>query len=219
MRCNVSARFLLSVVALVLTFADAVFSAEGIATGTVPAAIITRVRGQVTARKPGDEKVTILKVGDPIAVGHTVQSAENSGAQLVFADNSFVNIWPQTTLQVKQYDFTADTNRRSAIIKVFDGRARFVLYKRRSKDSNFAVETGQALITAGISDFFVSAGPSETEIANLGTSLGVKNISPLTVGTVRLDNNQKSRVTEKMPPSQPATVTPEQRRMCLNDAD
>ena len=182
------------------------------------AGIITRVRGQVTARKTGDETITALKAGDRITVGHIMESAKDSGAQLVFTDDSFVNVLPVTKLQVKQYEYSAD-GRRTAVIKVSDGRARFVLYKRRSSDSRFAVETGHALVSAGISDFFVSASQSETEIVNIGQTLGVKNVFRLTVGEVRLGPNQKSIIKEKTPPSQPATVTPEQRRKYLKDAE
>lgn len=186
----------------------------------VPAAgIITRVRGQVTARKTGDETVTALKAGDRITVGHIVASARDSAAQLVFTDDSFVNVLPETTIYVKQYDYSPDTGRRTAVIKVSDGCARFVLYKIRSRESRFTVETGHALVSAGISDFFVSAAASQTEIVNIGQTLSVKNVFNLAVGVVQLGTNQKTLVKEKTPPSQPATVPPEQRRKYLKDAE
>jgi hypothetical protein len=187
--------------------------------GDAVAGIITRVRGQVTARKTGDEAVSVLKTGDRVLVGHILESAKDSGAQLVFTDDSFINMLPGTTVLVTQYGYSADTGRRTAVIKVSSGIARFVIYKMRSPESRFTVETGHALMTVGISDFFVSASPSETEIVNIGPPLSVKNISSLTVGVVRLDANQKSIITEKTPPSQPATVSPEQRRKYLKDAE
>ena len=187
--------------------------------GDPAAGIIARVRGQVTARKTGNETITALKAGDRITAGHILESAKESGAQLVFTDDSFVNILPGTTLLVKQYEYAADTGRRTAVIKVSAGCARFVLYKRSGPDSRFTVETGHALVSAGISDFFVSASPSETEILNIGQPLSVKNVSSLAVGVVRLDPNQKTLVKEKTPPAQPATVPPEQRRKYLKDAE
>lgn len=188
--------------------------------GDPVAGIISRVRGQVMVRKTGNDTITPLKAGDRILVGHFVESAKDSGAQLVFTDDSFVDVLPGTTLQVKQYEFLADAdiNRRTAILKVSAGRAHFVVYKRRSPGSRFAVETDHVLVSAGISDFFVNASPSETEIVNIGQSLSVKNVSSLTVGEVWLGSNQKSIVKEKTPPSQPATVPPEQRRRYVKDA-
>jgi hypothetical protein len=209
-----SRRFLLYTLLLLMVLESNVF-----AEGSPVAGIITRVRGQVTARKTGDETAAALKVGDRIRVGHIVASAKDSGVQIVFTDDSFVNVLPGTTLIIKQYEYSADDGRRSAVIKVSDGRARFVIYKITSRQSRFAVETGHALVSAGISDFFVSASPSETEIVNIGQQLSVKNVSYLTVGEVGLGPNQKSILKEKTPPSQPATVTPEQRRKYLKDAE
>ena len=193
---------------------------EGTLAGDAVAGIITRVRGQVTVRKTGSDAVTLLKAGDRILVGDFLESAKDSVAQLVFTDDSFVDVLPGTTFQVKQYEFLADADisRRGAILKVSAGRARFVVYKQRSSDSRFAVETDQALVRAGIADFFVNALPSETEILNIGQSLSVRNVSSLTVGEVWLGSNQKSLVKAKAPPSQPATVPPEQRRKYINDA-
>lgn len=205
-------RFLTLFLLLAMLPADSLF-AEDTAAG-----IIARVRGRVTARKTGDETVSALKPGDRITVGHIVASAKDSGAQLVFTDDSFVNVLPETTIHVKQYDYSPDTGRRTAVIKVTEGCARFVLYKIRSRESRFTVETGHALVSAGISDFFVSAAASQTEIVNIGQTLSVKNVFNLTVGVVQLGANQKTLVKEKTPPAQPATVPPEQRRKYLKDA-
>ncbi len=187
--------------------------------GDPVAGIITRVRGQVTARRTGDETISLLKTGDRIDVGHIVESAKDSGVQLVFTDDSFVNVLPGTTLHVKQYEYSVDNGKRTAIIKVSGGCARFVLYKKRNPESRFAVETGHALVSAGISDFFVNASKSETEIVNIGLSISVKNVSYFTVGEIWLSSNQKSVVKEKTPPAQPSTVLPEQRRKYLKDAE
>ena len=100
------------------------------------------------------------------------------------------------------------------------GRARFVVYdKMRGGGSRFVVETQQAAIDAGIADFFVSVSPGETEVAVIGSSLSVRNISSLVVGNVGLGTNQKTVVREKIPPSQPSTLPAEQRRKYIRDAD
>lgn len=183
------------------------------------AGIVTKVRGQVTARKTGDEKAAALRAGDAITVGQILQSARGAAAQLVLTDDSVINVLPATTLQVGQYAYSAVENRRSAVIKVIDGSARFIAYKRRSGDSRFAVLTEQVRIGAGISDFFVMVSGKTTEVANVGPSLSVENISPLVVGRVQLGSNQRSTIAEKAPPSQPSTITPEQRRKYLKDAE
>ena len=183
------------------------------------AGIVTKVRGQVTARKTGDEKTASLRAGDAIAVGQILQAAKGAAAQLVLTDDSVIHVLPGTTLQVSQYTFSADENRRSAVIKVIDGSARFVVYKRRSNDSWFAVISDHVRIGVGFCDFFIKVSGKVTEVANIGPSFGIENISQFTVGRVQLGTNQRSIVAEKEPPSQPSTITPEQRRKYLKDAE
>jgi hypothetical protein len=183
------------------------------------AGIVTRVRGQVTARKTGDEKALTLRAGDAIAVGQILQAAKGGAAQLVLTDDSVIHLLPGTTLQVSQYTFSAGENRRSAVIRVIDGSARFVVYKKRSSDSRFTVWTDHVRIGVGLCDLFIKVSGNATEAANIGPSLGIENISSLVVGRVQLGTNQKSTVAEKEPPSQPSTITPEQRRKYLKDAE
>lgn len=183
------------------------------------AGIVTKVRGQVTARKTGDEKSAALRMGDTFAVGQILQAAKDSAAQLVLTDDSVIHVLPGTTLQVGQYTFSAVENRRSAVIKVIDGSARFVVYKRRSSDSRFAVLTDHIRIDVRFCDFFIKVSGNATEVANVGPPLGIENISKLAVGRVQLGTNQRSIVADKEPPSQPSTITPEQRRKYLKDAE
>lgn len=183
------------------------------------AGIVTRVKGVVTARKAGNETALPLKVGDHITVGQIVVSSGNSGVQIVFSDDSFVNVLPVTTLFITQYNYSKDTGRRTAVIKIINGRVRLVLYKVRSSESRFVVETEHATVTVGICDFFVNVSRSVTEILNLGAPFSVKNVSPLVVGVVSLGPNQKTVLKEMKPPEQPVTVSPEQRRMYLKDAE
>jgi hypothetical protein len=183
------------------------------------AGIVTKVRGQVTARKTGDEKAAALRAGNAITVGQILQASRGAAAQLVLTDDSVIHLLPGTTLQLSQYTFSSGENRRSAVIKVIDGSARFVVYKQRSSDSRFTVWTDHVRIGVGLCDLFIKVSGNATEAANIGPSLGIENISRLAVGRVQLGTNQRSVVAEKEPPSQPATITPEQRRKYLKDAE
>jgi hypothetical protein len=183
------------------------------------AGIVTKVRGQVTARKTGDEKAAILRAGDTIAVGQILQSAGGAAAQLVLNDNSVIHVLPGTHLQLGQYSFSAGENRRSAVIRVFSGNLRFIVPRRRSSGSRFAVVTDQVQIGVGVSDFLIAVSAKKTEVANIGPGFSIQNVSPLAVGRVSLGTNQRSTVADKEPPSQPTTITPEQRRIYLKDAE
>ncbi len=196
------------------------FTLEGnlFADGSV--GIITKVRGQVTAQKTGEEKAATLRPGDRIAVGQIIRSAGGAAVQLVLTDDSAViHVLPTTTLQVSQYSYSAEDQRRSAVVKVTEGSVRFILYKMRNRESRFIVVTDQARLSVGIVDFVISVSGKETEVANLGPSLSTENISQYTVGRVQVGTNQRCVVAEKTPPSQPTTITPEQRRRYLKDAE
>ncbi|OHE24440.1 MAG: hypothetical protein A2Z43_03670 [Syntrophobacterales bacterium RBG_19FT_COMBO_59_10] len=181
---------------------------------------ITRVQGQVTVRMPGWENIAAVRAGDSLAVGGLMETAKNSRVQLIFTDGSFMRVLPESTLRVNQYSYTPEDKRSSAIIQVLGGRARFVVYdKMRGSGSRFVVETEHASIGARIADFFVSVSPKETEVAVIGSSLSMRNISSLVVGNVGLGTNQMTVVKKKTPPSQPSTIPAEQRKKYIRDAD
>lgn len=184
------------------------------------AGTMTRVQGKVTVRMPGWKNIATVKAGDSLAVGGVLDTAGNSRAQLIFTDGAFISVLPGSTLRVNQYSYTSEDKRSSAIVQVLGGRARFVVYdKMRGNGSRFVVETEHASINTGIADFFVSVSSGETEVAVIGSSLSVRNISSLVVGNVGLGTNQKTVVKEKNPPSQPSTLPAEQRRRYIRDAD
>jgi uncharacterized protein involved in type VI secretion and phage assembly len=178
---------------------------------------VTKVRGQVTARKTGDDAISVLKAGDGISVGHIMLSAKDAAAQLAFADGSVIHMLPGTTLQLLQYSYSATENRRTALIKLTEGCLRAIVYKEIG--GRFTVETGQAAVSTGIADYFVCATPAGTEITNIGQGFSIENSSNLTIGTVHLRTNQQSTIADKTPPTQPVTVKPEQRRKYLKDAE
>lgn len=173
---------------------------------------LTIVQGTVTVKKPGVEKAVAVGEGDSISVGDVLQTGKNSRAQLVFTDDSLLNLSSDIALRVNQYIYEPEKNRRKAIVKVLAGRARFILYRQMSSDSGFYVETDSALVRAGMADFVVTVLPSETEVAVLENSVSIKNASYLIVDEIRLGINQKTSVKKGTPPSMPSIITPQERR-------
>lgn len=183
-----------------------------------PVGKLVLVDGIVTIKKIGIENPVAAKEGDDISLTDVLRTGKNSMAQIVLTDDSVVNISSDTGLRVNQYIYDSVNNRRTAVVKVLNGKARFFIHKYRSRDSGFKVETDKALVTVNIADFVVTASPAETEVAVLDNEVSVKNISFLTVGVIRLIANQKTIVKEKTPPSQPSVITPQQRRAYSKDA-
>lgn len=173
---------------------------------------LTVVQGTVTVKKAGVEKAIAAGEGDSISVGDVLQTGKNSGAQLVFTDDSLLNLSSDTALRVNQYIYEPEKNRRKAIVKILGGKTRFVIYRERSGESAFYIATDKAAITAGIADFVVTVLPSETEVAVLENSVSIKNASYLIVGEIRMGINQKTSVKKGTPPSRPSVITPQERR-------
>lgn len=178
---------------------------------------LTVIDGSVTVSKTGVEKSFPVRVGDKIFVGDVMKTGKDSRAQIVLAADFSVNMSAGTALRINQYAFETKKNRRTAIVKVLEGRARFVVFGERNNESSFRVETAHAAINARIADFVAVVSPGETTIAVLDGGVNVKNVSYLTVGEVGLGTNQKTVVKEGISPSEPSSITSQQRRSYNKD--
>lgn len=183
----------------------------------LPVGKVDIVFGRVTIQRPGAQKPTIATDGIGLFVGDIVRTDSESKARLTFIDDTFANLSSNTAIRVNLYVYETDKNRRNAVIKVLDGKSRFVVYKIMSDDSLFTVETDKAVSVANIADFVVTAASFQTEVAVLKGMVRVKNISSLTVGEVSLSVNQKTVVKDKTQPSHPAILTREQRKIDIEE--
>jgi ferric-dicitrate binding protein FerR (iron transport regulator) len=137
---------------------------------------------------------------------------------MTLTDDSFMNLGPGSAVRVNQYSFDATTDRRTAVIRVIQGKTRIVIYKLRSRGSSFRVETGCALVTAGgFADLVVLAAPGRTDVAVLDQGIVVRNSLPYVIGDVRVGVNQRTIVKEKSPPTAPEVITPRERKDWLKD--
>lgn len=201
---------------LLLVLAVFLFPADNLAADTVVGKI-TVVQGTVTVKKPGVEKVIAVGEGDSVLVGDVLQTGKDSRVQLAFTDDSLLNLSSDTALRVNQYIYDPEKNRRKAIVKILAGKTRFVIYRERSAESAFYIETDKASIAAGIADFAVITLPEETDVVVFGGGASVKNIFSLAVGEVYIWTNQMTAVKKKMPPSRPSVITSKQRKDYIKD--
>jgi hypothetical protein len=179
---------------------------------------ITAVNGVVQLKRPGVEKEYSPVKGDSFLVGDDIRTGKDSTVQLSFTDESFVNLFENSSVRVNQYAFDPEKNRRTARIRLLGGKARFVLFKPRSNDSFVWVDTNNASVNANtIADFGILSTSRETEVATLAHGVIVKNFSQLIVGDVWVDANMRTVVVEKNPPSLPEILTPQERRNYMQD--
>ncbi len=84
--------------------------------------LIPKVQGRVTVRLLSEEKATPVKAGDPVLVGHLVQTEKESKAQIVLKDDSLITILPESELRINQYSYSSREKRARVIIQVFHGK-------------------------------------------------------------------------------------------------
>ena len=190
-----------------------VLSLDGLAAGQT-IGTITVVHGTVTIKRPGVPEAPARRSGE-VFVGDVVRTTDNAAAQVALAEESFVDLAPNSAIRVSQYSFDQKEDRRTAVIRLLEGTARFIVYKDR-KISSLRVESTFGLISSyGLADFVVTATNTETAAAVLNRSLQVKNSSSLVIGDVALGINQKTTVRERSAPTQPVVLSSDERKALL----
>ena len=177
----------------------------------------TVVQGRVTATQVGAGDPLPARAGGGLAVGELLETGKDGRAQAILADDTVINLSTGTSARILQYSFDPASGRRTAVVKVSGGKARFVVSAR--KNSRFAVETAQAAaVAAAAADFVTLALPDVTTVASLDGGVKVRNISHLVVADIELWPNQTTVVSSGTAPSHPAPLAPGQRREYRRDA-
>jgi len=175
-------------------------------------AAVTALRGMATINHPGSDRPEKLTCGDLVQIGDVLRTEGASGAQISFADGSFMNIANNSSLRINQYSFDQQTNRMRSVIRILSGRVRLVVFQVRSPESFVRVETGTASIFVDeLADFVIDASLKRTVVAVLDHVIRVRNAQPFVVGEVQPGSNQKTVIDAKLPPGPPQTITPAER--------
>ena len=176
----------------------------------------TAVEGRVGVTGAGTDAARLARTGDIVAVGDILEARNDARAQLLLTDDTVVSLSPGASIRILQYAFDPASGRRTAVVKVNGGKARFIVAART--DSRFNVECSQAAAAVTAADFVTLVSPGETTVVVLDGNARVKNISNLVVAEVELWANQSTTVRAKTPPSHPAQITQQQRKEYRNDA-
>jgi FecR protein len=189
----------------------------GAAAAEQAAGTVTGVWGDVTRKRIGAERTEQVRPRDAYRVGEVLATGRGSAAQLALSDETFLNLAADSAVRVNQYAFAPATLRRTARVKVLRGLVRVVLFRPRSADSLFHLETGQAVVLPDmIADVVLEAREGETFVAVLGGSAAVKNASSYVIGEMRLGMHQSIVIRPKTRPEQPSTLRQEEQRSLLN---
>ena len=179
---------------------------------------VTALRGTAFIKRPGAGDPLPARAGMPFHVGDVVETGSGSAVQLSLTDESFMNLAPGASVRVNQYSFDPATERRTMVIRVLDGKVRFVVFRPRQGGSLFRIEAGNAIVTAGgLGDLVVQVSRGQADIAVLNYGLSVKNVQSFVIGTVNVGVNQRTVVKEKEPPTVPRVISPQERKEILKD--
>jgi len=178
---------------------------------------ISVVYGDVAVKKLGAEKALPPGRGDTLFVGDTLRTGNGSRAQLLFSDGSFVNISEDTAVRVNLYLNDAAAGRRKSVVRLLNGKARFLVPVSMNRGSLFSVETETSRIATTYGDFLVAAHPGKTVVHALGGAVEVRNISFMAVGKVKLKQNRTTTVEKETPPSRPHIVDIQQRKVLIRE--
>ncbi|MBI5971238.1 MAG: FecR domain-containing protein [Deltaproteobacteria bacterium] len=190
------------------------------------AAKLTYKEGSVSVSRNGAAFAEAMN-GQRLLEGDMVKTGKDAKATLTLNENSTINMGPESRLEIKQYIFNYDTEKRNVVVKGYSGKMRFVVSKifkasatggrTAWNDSNFIVQTPTA--TAGIkgTEFVIVVSAKHTYFAVFSGAISAKNILGQYKGEVLLGANQSSVVKYNASPKPASDVTPQQKQNLMTD--
>jgi hypothetical protein len=229
MKHHLMFKYILMVCAAMLTYATVA--------GAATVGRFTLVEGRVDLLKDGNLPALVVKVGDAVGSGDVVRTKSLSRAQITFIDNSTLTISPESRIAIEEFTFDAAQNKRSAVLKIFQGLALAVVNKIiKTEEPDFVVKTHTAIVGVRGTEFGVRLTPNSSTILNFMGSTQVGNIFPevsrlflkafkvaFSFGWnngsnrwVLLKAMQGTTVGLNLPPTNPFTITPADRMQFMH---
>ncbi len=179
---------------------------------------ITAIEGEVYLSHRGDTAAFQAMLGDLIYLYDHVQTEKGARVQILFQDESLLNLAENTYIQITEYIYSPDENRRSSVFRIMMGKVRAIVGRYfAGAGSGYKVSTPTAIIGVRGTHFFVDATLSdETTVVCVESSpdLVVRNIQEEVAGEVILTSGLMTKVLEGEPPTSP-TPAPEDLMMQL----
>lgn len=162
---------MLMICAVLLTYASVA--------GAAAVGRFTLVEGRVDLLKDGNLPAVPVKVDDAVGSGDVIRTKSLSRAQITFIDNSTLTISPESRIAIEEFTFDAAQNKRSAVLKLFQGLALAVVNKIiKTEEPDFVVKTHTAIVGVRGTEFGMRLSPNSSTILNFMGSTQVGNIFP-----------------------------------------
>lgn len=172
-----------------------------------PIGSISAIEGEVYLSHKGDTAAFQAMFGDPIYLFDHIQTERQSRVQILFHDESLLNLAENTYIQITEHIYSPEENRRSSIFRILTGKVRAIVGRYfPGAGSRYKVSTPTAIIGVRGTHFVVDATlTEETTVVCIDTELdlAVKNIQEEVVGQVILTSGFMTKVLEGQPPTSP----------------
>ena len=169
----------------------------------------------------GYSAILDIKPGDAVFLGDTVKTGEDVRAQILMSDGSIVTVAPNSVIQMKGHLVDREQGIRHSVMKALKGTVRFVITKvfkphaagseMQWKDSNVTIETQNAVAGVRGTDFAVTSGEEDTEIAVFEGAVSAKSSSASMNGSIMLGAGQVTSVKKGKSPEPASTLSPARR--------
>ena len=178
-----------------------------------------RISGIVHVERQGTR--ALLRQGEPVHVGDRIRTGANATARILFVDDSTLSLSRNSDLEITEYLFDAEQERRSAL-NLWMGRARATV-SRFVGDSGCTVNTPTAVAGVRGTEFVLEVAPAgeeypdtdprespelySTEIVVVSGSVAVSSLLA-DLGEVLLGPGTGTSVGSGAPPTPPRQLTP-----------
>jgi hypothetical protein len=125
-----------------------------------PIGSITAIEGEVWLAHRSDKAMYPAMLGDSAYSKDHIQTEKHSRVQILFEDESLLNLAEDTAIQIAEYIYSPEENRRSVVIQVLMGRVRGVVgryFASPGSSSGYIISTPTDTIEVEHGHFIVDA--------------------------------------------------------------
>jgi hypothetical protein len=149
-------------------------------------------------------------VNDPVYLRDNWQTQADSGAELVFVDDSRIQMGPLASLEITEYLYNPQEKKRDSLISMMSGKVRFVVQDLQDfKEKRMRVQTQTAVVGTRGTDFIVwVVSPEITRVLGVSSDIDFCN-ARIPGACVTVSPNMTSEVRVTTAPTLPVVAPPE----------
>jgi hypothetical protein len=172
------------------------------------------VKGKVQVKSGKDGKTERAKIGQKIFPKDTIFTGPDSRAKIVMVDTNVINVSPDSTVVLENYEFKPGEQKKNVLLNVIYGKVRSKVNQKYDGDqAKFQVKTKSAVAGVRGTDFLASFNPEKNESQVVTFEGEVEFGKPGPNGTIQdpvsVGVGQMADQVASAPPSPPREVPPQ----------